>query len=54
VAITQLWDGTLTNGNPATVRNAPYNGNLAPGASTTFGYLGSGTPAAPTLTCAPS
>jgi expansin (peptidoglycan-binding protein) len=54
VAITQLWDGTLTNGNPATVVNAPYNGSLAAGASTTFGYLGSGPPTAPTLSCAPS
>ncbi|MBO0869520.1 MAG: cellulose binding domain-containing protein [Micromonosporaceae bacterium] len=55
-SIAQLWDGTLTNGNPATVRNAPYNGSLAPGATTTFGYLGnsSGTVSAPTLSCAPS
>ncbi|MET8861773.1 cellulose binding domain-containing protein [Nonomuraea sp. NPDC004580] len=52
--VTQLWGGTLSaNGSSVTVRNAAWNGSLAPGASTTFGFLGSSTGAgtAPTPTC---
>ncbi|NUT52574.1 MAG: cellulose-binding protein, partial [Saccharothrix sp.] len=39
-----------------TARNASYNGSLAAGASTTFGFTGSsrGTNTAPTATCAAS
>jgi chitodextrinase/photosystem II stability/assembly factor-like uncharacterized protein len=37
--ITQLWNGTLTQtGADVTVKNAGYNGNLAGGASTSFGF----------------
>jgi hypothetical protein len=51
-AITQLWSGTLsTSGSAVTVTNASYNGALAAGTSTTFGFLASGTPSTPTLTC---
>jgi len=51
-SITQAWNGTLTAGDTtATVRNASYNGSLAPGASTTFGFLADGSPSTPTLTC---
>ncbi|MEU8004631.1 endo-1,4-beta-xylanase [Catellatospora sp. NPDC049111] len=33
------WNGVITNsGGTATAKNAPYNGTLAPGASTTFGF----------------
>jgi poly(3-hydroxybutyrate) depolymerase len=51
--ITQVWNGTLTtSGTTVTVTNAAYNGTLAPGASTNFGMLVSGSPATtPTLTC---
>jgi dienelactone hydrolase len=50
-AISQLWNGTLTtDGSSVTVRNAQYNGTLAAGASTTFGFLGTGSPATPSLT----
>ncbi|WUH88958.1 GDSL-type esterase/lipase family protein [Streptomyces sp. NBC_00433] len=50
--ITQVWNGTLTtSGSTATVKNATYNGSLAPAASTTFGFLANGTPNTPTPTC---
>ncbi|MFJ6163483.1 cellulose binding domain-containing protein [Micromonospora orduensis] len=52
-SIGQLWNGTLsTSGSTATVRNVAYNGSLASGARTSFGFLGSGTPATPSPTCA--
>nr|WP_225851237.1 cellulose binding domain-containing protein [Streptomyces sp. HPF1205] len=50
--VTQVWNGTLTtSGSTATVTNASYNGSLAAGGSTTFGFLANGTPSTPTLTC---
>jgi endo-1,4-beta-xylanase len=55
--IQQLWNGALTpNGSVATVKNLNYNGNLAPSASTTFGFTAnsSGPVTAPTVTCTPS
>ncbi|WFE39955.1 glycoside hydrolase N-terminal domain-containing protein [Micromonospora sp. WMMD998] len=40
--INQMWSGIHTqNGANVTVRNADYNGALAAGASTTFGFIGS-------------
>ncbi|MEU8167785.1 cellulose binding domain-containing protein [Micromonospora sp. NPDC049004] len=52
-SISQVWNGTLsTSGSTATVRNVSYNGSLAPGGTTTFGFLGSGTPANASPTCA--
>jgi dienelactone hydrolase len=51
-AVTQVWNGTLTaSGASASVSNASYNGTLAAGTSTTFGFLANGTPSAPALTC---
>ena len=53
-AITQLWSGNLsTSGSAVTVTNLAYNGTLAAGATTTFGFTGTwtGTNATPTLTC---
>nr|WP_229070179.1 cellulase family glycosylhydrolase [Actinoplanes sp. DH11] len=45
-----LWNGV--QGTPAvTVRNAAHNGALAPGASTSFGLIGSGSAGAPALSC---
>lgn len=38
-SINNLWNGTLTGSN---VTNAPHNGNLAPAASTTFGFVANG------------
>ena len=52
-AITQLWNGTLSvSGSSVTVTNASYNGAIAAGGNTTFGFTGSGpsTPT-PTVTC---
>ncbi|MET8991531.1 cellulose binding domain-containing protein [Nonomuraea wenchangensis] len=52
--VTQIWGGTLSaSGANVTVRNESWNGSLAPGASTTFGFLGSqsGTNTAPSPTC---
>ncbi|WP_248959603.1 cellulose binding domain-containing protein [Sphaerisporangium perillae] len=53
--ITQLWNGTLTQtGADVTVKNASYNGNLAAGASTSFGFSGTWTTAntvPATVTC---
>ena len=51
-AITQVWNGTLrVSGSSVSVSNAPYNGSLPALASTTFGFLASGTPSTPALTC---
>ncbi len=50
--ITQLWSGTLTtSGSTATVRSLSWNGSLAAGTSTTFGFTANGSPSTPTLTC---
>ncbi|WP_430782755.1 cellulase family glycosylhydrolase [Actinoplanes sp. G11-F43] len=53
-AVVSLWNGVL--GTPAvTVRNAAHNGALAAGASTSFGFTGSGPAATPgSLTCVSS
>jgi endoglucanase len=51
--ISQLWSGSYTpNGSAVSVRNLNWNGQLAAGRSTTFGFIGSGTASTPTLTCA--
>ncbi|WP_368660300.1 CotH kinase family protein [Verrucosispora sp. NA02020] len=55
--ISQAWNATVTSqGSAVTARNVSYNGTLAAGASTTFGFLGAttGTPSAPTPTCTAS
>ncbi|WP_352240596.1 cellulose binding domain-containing protein [Microbispora sp. NBRC 16548] len=50
--ISSLWNGTQTvSGSSVTVRNADYNGSIAAGGSTTFGFTGNGTAATPTATC---
>jgi len=41
--VTQAWNSTVTqSGAVATFRNAAWNGTLAAGGSTTFGFVGSG------------
>ncbi|MEV2239265.1 cellulase family glycosylhydrolase [Micromonospora sp. NPDC049891] len=53
--VASLWNGRLTtSGTTVTVRNEPYNGQLAAGTSTTFGLTGSGTGTPSGLTCAAS
>ncbi|MEU8570891.1 glycoside hydrolase family 18 chitinase [Streptomyces pathocidini] len=42
--VTSAWDADVTgSGNHWTAKNKSYNGSLAPGASVTFGFNGSGT-----------
>ncbi|MFC4033264.1 cellulose binding domain-containing protein [Streptomyces polygonati] len=50
----QVWNAAVdTGGPPLTLRNASYNGSLAPAASTTFGMTLNGSAAGlPALTCA--
>ncbi|WP_433087429.1 non-reducing end alpha-L-arabinofuranosidase family hydrolase [Dactylosporangium sp. CA-052675] len=49
--ITQLWNGTVTqSGANVTVTNASYNGTIATGAGTTFGFNGSWTGTNPSPT----
>jgi hypothetical protein len=51
-AVNQLWNGALsTSGSTVSVRNVSYNASLAASASTTFGFLGSGAPSTPALSC---
>nr|WP_273944336.1 glycoside hydrolase family 3 N-terminal domain-containing protein [Kutzneria chonburiensis] len=50
--VTNVWNGTYTQtGTAVTVRNATWNGTVAPGASVTFGLTGNGNAVIPTLTC---
>ncbi|WP_027344382.1 cellulose binding domain-containing protein [Hamadaea tsunoensis] len=53
--ITQLWNGTYTqSGGTVTVKNMSYNGALAPGVSTSFGFnatWNNAANAAPTAVC---
>lgn len=54
-SITNLWNGTQSvSGSNVTVRNVDYNGSIASGASTTFGFTGNGSAATPTATCTSS
>ncbi|MDG4785321.1 family 43 glycosylhydrolase [Micromonospora sp. WMMD1102] len=51
-SVGQVWNGTAsTSGSTVTVRNTSYNGALAAGGSTTFGFIAGGTPSAPSFSC---
>ncbi|NUT54068.1 MAG: cellulose-binding protein [Saccharothrix sp.] len=52
--VTQAWNATVTQtGTSVTARNLSWNGALAPGGTTTFGFLANGSGAGtPTVTCA--
>ncbi|MBM2615788.1 cellulose binding domain-containing protein [Actinoplanes sp. LDG1-06] len=51
--VTQSWGATVSaSGSTVTASNAGWNGTLAAGSSTTFGFLAEGAGTAPTLTCA--
>jgi hypothetical protein len=51
-SISQMWNATMTtSGSVVTAKNVSYNGALAVGGSTTFGFLGSGAGSPPTLAC---
>ncbi|XVQ86931.1 endo-1,4-beta-xylanase [Microbispora siamensis] len=50
--ISSLWSGTQSgSGSSVTVSNASYNGSIAAGSSTTFGFTANGSAATPTATC---
>ena len=50
--ISSLWNGEVSqSGGSVTVRNAPYNGTLPPGQSTSFGFVANGDGATPSVTC---
>jgi lysophospholipase L1-like esterase len=52
--VTQFWSATIAqSGSAATARNVSYNGGLAPGASTEFGFIASwaGSNAVPAVAC---
>jgi endo-1,4-beta-xylanase len=54
-AVVQGWNGVFSvSGTTVTVKNQPYNGSLAAGASTTYGFTATGTaPSSPlAVTCA--
>ncbi|MGC9666003.1 cellulase family glycosylhydrolase [Planosporangium sp. 12N6] len=56
-AVTQSWNATVTSsGSTVTARNVSYNGSLAAGAGTTFGFIGSwnGTNSTPAVACTAS
>ncbi|GAA4514224.1 cellulose binding domain-containing protein [Actinoallomurus oryzae] len=54
--VQNAWNATVTqSGRSAHAVNASYNGALAPGAATTFGFQGTGSAAdTPSLTCTPA
>jgi cellulase/cellobiase CelA1 len=54
--VSQLWSGTVSqSGSNVTVKNLSWNGSLAPGATTSFGFIGTGTGAYPSpITCTPA
>lgn len=50
--ITQAWNAEISvEGSTVTARNASYNGQLSAGASTTFGFLASGSAGTPAVSC---
>ncbi|WP_440074269.1 endo-1,4-beta-xylanase [Streptosporangium sp. OZ121] len=50
--ISSLWSGRHTvSGSSVSVRNAAYNGSVAAGRSTTFGFTANGTAVVPSITC---
>ncbi|MFI6272399.1 cellulase family glycosylhydrolase [Micromonospora zamorensis] len=56
-SVSQTWSATLTSsGATVTARNVDYNGRLAAGASTTFGFIGgwTGSNARPEVSCTAS
>lgn len=51
-AVQHLWSGTVSGTGPVTVTNAAWNGALGAGATTSYGFIGSGpAPGAVEVTC---
>lgn len=52
LTLNSLWNGVhTTSGSEVTVKNAAWNGSIGPNASTTFGFVASGSASTPSLTC---
>jgi chitin-binding protein len=50
--VQQGWNATVTgSGSTVTATSVTYNGAVAAGARTSFGFIGTGTPATPVVTC---
>jgi chitin-binding protein len=50
--VQQAWNATVTaSGSTVTATNVGYNGTVAAGARTSFGFIGSGTAATPAVSC---
>ena len=51
--VAQVWSAAMTRNGAGnlTFRNHTWNGSIAPGATRDFGFIGSGSGGAPTLTC---
>ncbi|MEU7867620.1 cellulose binding domain-containing protein [Dactylosporangium sp. NPDC049140] len=53
--VSQAWNATVTqSGAVVTAANVAWNGALAPNASATYGFIGTGTGGTPAVTCAAS
>jgi len=51
-SITSIWSATNSgSGNSVTARNLAYNGSIAAGSSTSFGFQGAGNPVVPVVSC---
>jgi hypothetical protein len=51
-SLSSVWNGvSSTTSGTVTVKNADYNGTLAAGRTTTFGFTATGSPGTPSLTC---
>jgi hypothetical protein len=51
-SIASLWNGVISGSTGAvTVANAGYNGAIAAGGSSSFGFIGNGSSSGITLTC---
>jgi hypothetical protein len=54
-SLNQVWNATANTGSSSvTAKNLNYNGSLGSGASTTFGFIGNGSPNAPSVSCSAS
>jgi hypothetical protein len=54
-SLNQVWNATANTGSSSvTAKNVNYNGSLGAGASATFGFIGNGSPNAPSVSCTAS
>jgi endo-1,4-beta-xylanase len=50
-SLSSSWNAQVSGSSSVTAKNVGFNGSLGAGASTTWGFVGTGTPATPTVTC---